>query len=115
MKLYRTSNGNFVEENDNFYRVPDTDWDELISSTDLYPRVRDAITKSAEKSTTSTFNPASVLAPIVSQEVWAAGVTYYRSRNARIDESKDAGGGTFYDRVYAAERPELFLDRKSVV
>jgi 2-dehydro-3-deoxy-D-arabinonate dehydratase len=109
MKLYRTSNGNFVEENDNFYRVPDTDWDELISSTDLYPRVRDAITKSAEKSTTSTFNPASVLAPIVSQEVWAAGVTYYRSRNARIDESKDAGGGTFYDRVYAAERPELFF------
>ena len=109
MKLYRTSNGNFVEENDNFYRVPDTDWDELISSTDLCPRVRDAITKSAEKSTTSTFNPASVLAPIVSQEVWAAGVTYYRSRNARIDESKDAGGGTFYDRVYAAERPELFF------
>jgi 2-dehydro-3-deoxy-D-arabinonate dehydratase len=41
--------------------------------------------------------------------VWAAGVTYYRSRNARIDESKDAGGGSFYDRVYAAERPELFF------
>jgi 2-dehydro-3-deoxy-D-arabinonate dehydratase len=46
---------------------------------------------------------------VASQEVWAAGVTYYRSRNARIDESKDAGGGSFYDRVYAAERPELFF------
>jgi 2-dehydro-3-deoxy-D-arabinonate dehydratase len=41
--------------------------------------------------------------------VWAAGVTYFRSRSARIDESKDAGGGSFYDRVYVAERPELFF------
>ena len=57
----------------------------------------------------SSFDPAAILAPVVSQEVWAAGVTYYRSRNARMDESKDAGGGSFYDRVYAAERPELFF------
>ncbi|CAN5855136.1 fumarylacetoacetate hydrolase family protein [soil metagenome] len=50
-----------------------------------------------------------VLAPVVSQEVWAAGVTYFRSRTARIEESQDAGGGTFYDRVYSAARPELFF------
>jgi 2-dehydro-3-deoxy-D-arabinonate dehydratase len=50
-----------------------------------------------------------VLAPIEGQEVWAAGVTYYRSRGARMEESKDAGGGDFYDRVYSAERPELFF------
>jgi 2-dehydro-3-deoxy-D-arabinonate dehydratase len=49
------------------------------------------------------------LAPIGSQEVWAAGVTYYRSRDARMEEAKSAGGGDFYDRVYAAERPELFM------
>lgn len=48
-------------------------------------------------------------APIQSQEVWAAGVTYLRSKNARMAESKDAGGGTFYDKVYAADRPELFF------
>src|SRR5262249_43004735 len=47
--------------------------------------------------------------PIGSQEVWAAGVTYFRSRNARMEESKTAGGGNFYDRVYNAERPELFF------
>ena len=52
---------------------------------------------------------APILAPIGTQEVWAAGVTYYRSRSARIEESKDAGGGTFYDRVYSADRPELFF------
>ena len=54
--------------------------------------------------------PASTpLAPIDSQEVWAAGVTYYRSRTARMAESEVAGGGSFYDRVYSAERPELFF------
>ena len=49
------------------------------------------------------------LAPVVGQEVWAAGVTYLRSRTARMEESKIAGGGSFYDRVYDAERPELFF------
>jgi len=51
--------------------------------------------------------PAELLAPIQSQEVWAAGVTYLRSRDARMEESKD--GGSVYDRVYAADRPEIFF------
>jgi 2-dehydro-3-deoxy-D-arabinonate dehydratase len=51
----------------------------------------------------------SARAPIGTQEVWAAGVTYFRSRTARMEESKDAGGGSFYDKVYSAERPELFF------
>ena len=48
-----------------------------------------------------------LLAPITKQEVWGAGVTYGRSREARMEES--AGGGSFYDKVYRAERPELFF------
>jgi 2-dehydro-3-deoxy-D-arabinonate dehydratase len=55
------------------------------------------------------FSSAQILAPIGNQEVWAAGVTYYRSRSARMEEAKSAGGGDFYDRVYSAERPELFF------
>ena len=50
-----------------------------------------------------------MLAPVVSQEVWAAGVTYFRSRTARMEESEQAGGSSFYDRVYHADRPELFM------
>ena len=50
-----------------------------------------------------------LLPPIGNQEVWAAGVTYFRSRTARMEESKEAGGGDFYDRVYNAHRPELFF------
>jgi 2-dehydro-3-deoxy-D-arabinonate dehydratase len=48
-----------------------------------------------------------LLAPIESQEVWGAGVTYERSKEAREDESEQ--GGTFYDQVYRADRPELFF------
>ena len=47
------------------------------------------------------------LAPVDAQEVWAAGVTYKRSKVAREGESK--GAAAFYDKVYTAERPELFL------
>jgi 2-dehydro-3-deoxy-D-arabinonate dehydratase len=49
------------------------------------------------------------LPPLDQQEVWAAGVTYFRSRTARMEESKASDGGRFYDLVYNAERPELFF------
>ncbi len=55
--------------------------------------------------TTVTFK-----APIDRQEVWAAGVTYLRSRNARMEESSQRD---VYDRVYDADRPELFLKATS--
>lgn len=48
-----------------------------------------------------------LLAPIDHQEVWAAGVTYFRSKVARESESESAA--RFYDRVYTAPRPELFF------
>lgn len=47
-----------------------------------------------------------LLAPVDAQEVWAAGVTYLRSRDARLEES---GGADVYQRVYDADRPELFF------
>ncbi len=105
MKLYRTSHGAFVEEDDIFYPVAANNWDELLASTHLHDLARAAIAGTG----ISSLNQSTILAPIVNQEVWAAGVTYYRSRSARIEESKDAGGGNFYDRVYSAERPELFF------
>ena len=46
-------------------------------------------------------------APVERQEIWAAGVTYLRSKTARMEESDFSA--TAYDRVYAAERPELFF------
>lgn len=68
-----------------------------------------ALIRVAWTSGVTTTVPAKLAAPIGSQEIWAAGVTYLRSRTARMEESKDAGGGTFYDKVYHADRPEIFF------
>ena len=48
-----------------------------------------------------------LLAPVEGQEVWAAGVTYLRSKKARMEESDSSASA--YDKVYAAERPEIFF------
>ena len=107
MKLYKTSNGPVFEDRGMFYHLPETDWDVLINRDD-HELVLTSMTRRATR--ISHFTPETdALAPIGTQEVWAAGVTYYRSRTARMDESKDAGGGNFYDRVYNATRPELFF------
>ena len=106
MKLYRTSNEPYVEEAGSYYRVPLPSWDALVTHDDLYGYLLSIVNKS---DSAEDFESAKILAPIGSQEVWAAGVTYFRSRSARMEESKTAGGGDFYDRVYSAERPELFF------
>jgi 2-dehydro-3-deoxy-D-arabinonate dehydratase len=109
MKLYRTTEGVFVEEDDLFYEVPALDstaaWDHLICDREMQARVSSA----AKTNSVASLDPQTIVSPVGSQEVWAAGVTYYRSRKARMEESKSAGGGDFYDRVYTAERPELFF------
>lgn len=63
----------------------------------------------AERSKNALGLPANIelLAPVDTQEVWASGVTYERSKVARMEESE--GGGDFYDKVYDADRPELFF------
>ena len=109
MKLYRTTKGVFVEHEGRFYFVyagSSADvWDMLVSDPSLPTLTREAVRTGAA----TKVDPATFLAPVGNQEVWAAGVTYYRSRTARMEESKEAGGGSFYDRVYEAERPELFF------
>ncbi len=107
MKLYRIAQGPVVEADGSTYLLAGTTWDELISSVDLGQTLREKIAGMAPH--TDPIPENSVLAPIGSQEVWAAGVTYYRSRNARMEESKQAGGDDFYAKVYEAERPELFF------
>jgi 2-dehydro-3-deoxy-D-arabinonate dehydratase len=103
MRAYRSIEGVLIEENDKYYPLRNS-WDELVSSSDA-----PALARSAIRGEPVNFDPVNALPPIVSQDVWAAGVTYYRSRDARMRESEDAGGGDFYARVYDAQRPELFF------
>jgi 2-dehydro-3-deoxy-D-arabinonate dehydratase len=107
MRLYRTKKGAVVEDGDGARLLPGQDWDELINRRGLAAALR----KAARRAKPVKFSPDRdpLLAPLGSQEVWAAGVTYYRSRDARVEESKGAGGGDFYSRVYDAPRPEIFF------
>ncbi|HTZ57625.1 MAG TPA: fumarylacetoacetate hydrolase family protein [Acidobacteriaceae bacterium] len=110
MKLYRTASGFIVERHDRFYVAENPSWDELIVHQDLHAQLAKVVEQQKPISASSFADIETLLvAPIGTQEVWASGVTYYRSRNARMEEAKTAGGGDFYDRVYHAERPELFM------
>lgn len=109
MKLYRTNAGCVVEHDGISYSAGEVTWDSLVAREDLEDFLNKSIFGFAKLSRSPLDEPDSLRAPIGSQEVWAAGVTYYRSRDARMEESKSAGGGDFYDRVYTAERPELFF------
>jgi 2-dehydro-3-deoxy-D-arabinonate dehydratase len=108
MKLYRTASGCVLEHNGKFHSAGDLTWDALLARENLEQYLLERL-RDLPQSRNPLDDTASLKAPIGSQEVWAAGVTYYRSRDARMEESKSAGGGDFYDRVYRADRPELFF------
>lgn len=109
MKIYKTHKGIVIEHKEQLYRPAQSDWDALINR----PRLFESITKELTGATPDPLLEAEIqtqlMAPVGNQEIWASGVTYMRSREARMEESKDAGGGDFYARVYEAERPELFF------
>jgi 2-dehydro-3-deoxy-D-arabinonate dehydratase len=100
MLIYRTASGWQLETANGRVGIEEQS---LTAREDLYDYVAKASAGSPARDTER------ILAPIEQQEVWAAGVTYYRSRTARMAESEVAGGGSFYDRVYSADRPELFF------
>jgi len=110
MKLYKTTIGILLQSDKGVHLLHE-DWDVLINRKNLYSYLVQQ-TKHNELVNPNTFNELvknDLFAPIGSQEVWAAGVTYLRSRDARMEEAKAAGGGDFYDRVYSAQRPEIFF------
>lgn len=104
-RLYPAANCIVIEHEGKFTQAnPDFTLDLLFSAKNP----RQAV-ETAQSQGQPTDAPGAPWPLVQSQEVWAAGVTYYRSRTARMEESQDAGGGDFYDRVYDADRPELFL------
>lgn len=104
MHLYKTSSGIILQKENNSFLLNE-DWDQLINRDNLF----EFISTQAKNKIEVDWNEIKIFAPISKQEVWAAGVTYLRSRDARMEESKDAGGADFYSKVYNAERPELFF------
>jgi len=109
MKLYKTSAGNIIEHEGDPYLSTIGDWDELINRDNLFSFLQDHIQQLKVITDKEWLHRQKILAPIGTQEVWAAGVTYLRSKVARMEESEQSGGATFYDKVYDAERPEIFF------
>lgn len=111
MKLYKLNAGTLLESENGIFLGPELDWDQLLGREHL-PKLLKSESAHWERITfekAEELKEEGLLAPMGTQEVWAAGVTYYRSRTARMEESHDAGGADFYDKVYAADRPELFF------
>lgn len=102
--VYRTHDGLIAQRGEDLFLLGEPNLDTLFTQEDPASWLQDQLSQARP-----IVNPRRLLAPIQNQEVWAAGVTYLRSMEARMEESKDAGGGTFYDRVYAADRPEIFF------
>jgi 2-dehydro-3-deoxy-D-arabinonate dehydratase len=107
IRVFATSQGLVVETDGRYRRTPQSIGFDAIFTSDDPLRFMLAVVASASEVPAPA--ASDLRAPIESQEVWAAGVTYLRSRTARVEEAKSAGGGDFYDRVYDAERPEIFF------
>ena len=109
MKIYNTTAGILLEQDGRFKLEVDTDWDSLFNRDDLAGYLWQRLAQLPEYDQASRLMDAALLPPMQGQELWASGVTYLRSKEERQEESRDAGGGDFYQRVYEAERPELFF------
>ncbi len=106
MKLFKTNSGIVIEKENEFFLVTGQHWDVFINDDNIVEKIKD-LTSKLPSLDRSLINE--VLVPIGSQELWACGVTYLRSKVGRQEESKLSGGADFYAKVYEAERPEVFF------
>lgn len=109
MKLYKTLRGIVVQNNAEFFLLKDENWDLYINDDNIVNKTKKIVKSSTAIKRESEILNGEVLPPVGSQELWACGVTYLRSKIGRQEESKSAGGDDFYARVYEASRPEVFF------
>lgn len=111
MKIYKLPSGTLLQKNEQYFLGPSLHWNELLGRENLkeYLGFESKGWRNLDQEEVEKLMEVGLLSPMGDQEIWAAGVTYYRSRTARMEESQDAGGADFYDKVYAADRPELFF------
>src|SRR5438045_3331766 len=110
MILYRTTSRPVASHDAKTYQLVEMSWDALVVRDDLPNFLLRSIASLSIRATAMP-DEATLLPPIgAGQEVWAAGVTYFRSRDARMEEAEQSGGArsSFYDRVYSAPRRGLF-------
>ena len=107
MKLFKVDGKVLLQTPSALHRMDNQSWDALVNQANLSDFLSAYATTHVPIE--STIDGNNIQAPIGSQEIWAAGVTYLRSKEARMDEAKDSGAADFYAKVYEAKRPELFF------
>lgn len=108
MKIFKTTKGILIQKGSHFYKVEDN-WDLFINDDNLFEKMEELTQKSSPIRKAGDLINTNLQAPIGNQELWASGVTYMRSKQGRQEESEKSGGSDFYQRVYEAERPEIFF------
>lgn len=107
--IYRGARDFIIEARGEQFRTSAFSLDALFRSADPEETLRELLKTLPKSEQLLDLAAQAWEPPVESQEIWAAGVTYFRSREARMEEAEDAGGDVFYDKVYDADRPELFL------
>ncbi len=106
MRVDKVKNGAIVVQNNQFFTLEVSNWDMFLNRTNLHRKLLNDLIGAIE---IDDVDLESLEVPMGTQEIWAAGVTYLKSKDARKEESRKAGSASFYDQVYDAERPELFF------
>ncbi len=109
MKLYNIDEGIVLVYRGKQTLCAGEDWDSLINHTSLTDYLRQLHDSGRSWTGVDVVTATTLLPPMQRQELWASGVTYLRSKVERQEESREAGAADFYQRVYEAERPELFF------
>jgi 2-dehydro-3-deoxy-D-arabinonate dehydratase len=109
MQLYKTREGALLQSQNKVFLLTEN-WDTIINRSNLHQYLS-GLSQISEPLPFDRGQEllSKPLAPIGDQEVWAAGVTYLKSRDARMEESKESGASDVYSKVYDADRPELFF------
>src|SRR3979490_2862410 len=101
MQLYKTKSGPLLYNYSNFFLINEN-WDNLINRDNLESYLLSLIqtaTQLDNDEISKLLKQDSLFPPIGQQEVWAAGVTYLKSRDARMEESQGSGAASLYDKV----------------
>jgi 2-dehydro-3-deoxy-D-arabinonate dehydratase len=109
MRLFKTQRGIVVEHQGKYHLSPVDDWDKFVNRPDLYNSVRSELRQWAPDPTLAQAVTSGLRPPIGNQEVWACGITFIRSRQSYVEDTKETGAVNSYTRVYEADRPEIFF------
>ncbi len=109
MRIFKTRNGIVVQHQGKYYPVAERDWDTFVNRADLYNSIKGELRQWTPDPGLADAVAGELRAPIGNQEVWACGITFIRSRQSYVEDTKETGSVNSYTRVYEADRPEIFF------